>query len=193
MACASCGRNKKGNGYIQPDALDTPPFRAADIMVLDNGTTRKFSATDWSPERNKLILFFPETFTPVCQTEMGALNDWVEEFDKLNCDVFGATADPIHAVKDWYETEEALKDPKYKVLSTYILPTRLNILNNGKAKRASVFITVDGDMVIQEHFMKVGRSIKELHRMMYAYTQDSYCAEGWEDPSDGFLVNSNAA
>lgn len=190
MACASCGRNKKGNGYIQPDALDTPPFRATDIMVLENSDIRKFNSDDWSPDRHKLLLFFPETFTPVCETEMGALNDWVEEFDKLDVDVFGATADPIHAVKDWYETEESLKNPKYKVLSTYILPTRLNILNNGKVKRSSVFITKEKDLVIQEHFMKVGRSIKELHRMMYAYTTDSYCAEGWEDPSHGFL-NTN--
>lgn len=193
MACASCGRNKKGNGYIEPKALDAPPMGATDIMTLESSTVRRFSAVDWSNDRHKLILFFPETFTPVCQTEMGNLNDWVEEFDKLDCDVFGATADPIHAVKDWFEQEDVLRNPKYKVLSTYILPTRLGIMNNGKTKRASVFITKDGDVVIQEHFMKVGRSLKELHRMMYAYTQDSYCAEGWEDPSSGFLSNDGNA
>ena len=191
MACASCGRNKKGNGYIQPNALDTPPFGSNDIMVYTSGQVRRFNASDWSGDRHKLILFFPETFTPVCQTEMGNLNDLIAEFDKLGCDVFGATTDPIGAVQEWYETEDALKDPQYKVLSTYILPTRLNIINNGRAKRASVFITKEGDVVVQEHFMKVGRSLKELHRTMYAYTQDSYCAEGWEDPSDGFLHNDN--
>lgn len=189
MACASCGRNKKGNGYIQPDALASPPFGAADMMVLDQGEVRRFKMEDWPSYRHKLLLFFPETFTPVCGTEMGNLNDWVEEFDKLDCDVFGVTADPIHAVKDWYDQEEMLKDPKYKVISSYMLPTRLNIINNGRTKRASVFITKEGDLVVQEHFMKVGRSLKELHRMMFAYTTDSYCGEGWEDPSDGFLEN----
>jgi len=123
---------------------------------------------------------------------MGALNQWVDEFDKLDVDVFGATADPIHAVKDWFESEETLKNPKYKVLSSYILPDRLNIMNNGRSKRASVFITREGDVVVQEHFMKVGRNIKELHRMMHGYTTDSYCAESWEDPSNGFL-DDNAA
>lgn len=185
--CASCGRNKKGNGYIEPKALNAPPMGATDIMVLDSGEVRRFRELDWSDNRHKLLLFFPETFTPVCQTEMGNLNDWVRAFDELGCDVFGATADPIHAVKDWYDEEEALKDPGYKVLSTYILPTRIGIMNNGKSKRASVFITREGDVVIQEHFMKVGRSLQELHRMMYAYTQDSYCAENWQNPSDGFL------
>lgn len=172
-----------------PEAMDFTPLGANDIMVYDSGSVRKLSKNDWSEDRHKLLLFFPETFTPVCGTEMGALNNWIEEFNKLGVDVFGATADPIHAVKDWYETEEQLANPNYKVISSYIFPTRLNIMNNGRAKRASVFITKNGDVVVQEHFLKVGRSLKELHRMMYAYTTDSYCAEGWEDPSDGFLSN----
>lgn len=190
MPCASCGRNKKGNGYVELKLLDSPPFASDDLMVYEPQTkkVRKFDESDWPRDRHKLLLFFPETFTPVCQTEMGNLNDWVKEFDKLDCDVFGITSDPIHAVKDWYETEEDLKGSKYTVLSSYILPLRLGILNEGKVKRASVFITREGDTIIQEHFLKVGRSIKELHRQLYGYVQDSYCAEGWEDPSDGFLT-----
>lgn len=193
MSCTSCGRNKKGVGYNQPKVLDIPPFGANDISVYEptSNLTRKYNSSDFNSNRHKLFLFFPETFTPVCTTEMGNLNFWVEEFDKLNTDVFGATTDPIHAVKDWYETEEALKDSKYKIISTYMLATRLGITNGSRAKRASVFMTKDGDVVIQEHFLKVGRSLKELHRMMYGYIQDSYCAEGWKDPSDGFLENGN--
>lgn len=193
MACASCGRNKRGHGYIEPKSLDLPPFGATDIMVYDPQTkeTRRWVEADFPSNRHKLLLFFPETFTPVCETEMGNLNDWIEKFDELGVDVYAATTDPIAAVKDWYENEEALADSKYKILSTYILPTRLGITYGSRAKRASVIFTAEGDVVVQEHFMKVGRSIKELHRMMYGYTQDSYCAEGWEDPSDGFLSNAN--
>lgn len=194
MACASCGRNKRGNGYIQPKSFSIPPFDAVDIQVYEpeSGTVRKWDESDFPQDRHRLFLFFPEVFTPVCQTEMGNLNDWVAEFDKLGVDVFGVTTDPVHAIKDWYEQEEALQGSKYKVLSTYILPTRLGVTNGGRAKRASVFMTTDGDVVIQEHFLKVGRSLKELHRMMYGYVQDSYCAEGWEDPSDGFLENDDS-
>lgn len=188
MACKSCSENsKKGNGYIKPEALHTPPFNSSDIMVLDSGDVRRFQAEDWPSYRHKLLLFFPETFTPVCGSEMGALNDWIEAFDNQDVDVFGITADPIHAVKDWYESEEMLQNPKYKVLSSYILPTRLGIMFNGKAKRASVFITKDKDVIVQEHFLKVGRSLEELHRQIYAYNQDSFCGEGWQSPQDGFL------
>lgn len=189
MACSTCKRLKKGGGYITAKALETPPYGAADMMVYNpqERSTRRFAPSDWQEERHKLILFFPETFTPVCQSEMGNLNDWVEEFDKLGCDIFAATSDPIHAVKDWYESEESLADSNYRVISSYILPQRLNLIDGGKAKRASVFMMKTGDVVIQEHFLKVGRSLKELHRMLYAYTQDSYCGEGWTDPSSGFL------
>jgi alkyl hydroperoxide reductase subunit AhpC len=189
VPCASCGRNKKGNGYIQPKVFDMPPFSSNDIMVYEpqTGETRRYVESDFPTDRHRLFLFFPETFTPVCATEMGNLNKWIDEFDKLGVDVFGATTDPIHAVKDWYQNEEALSGSKYKVLSTYMLASRLGITNGGRAKRASVFMMKEGDVVVQEHFMKVGRSLKELHRMAYGYVQDSYCAEGWEDPSEGFL------
>lgn len=189
MACASCNKNRKGEGYIQLRALETPPFGANDMQLYDaaSGEVHRFGAADWAADRHKLLLFFPAVYTPVCQSEMGALNDWLPEFEALGCDVFAATADPIHAVKDWYENEPALADSKYRVISSYMLPSRLNVTDLGKAKRASVFMMANGDVVVQEHFLKVGRSLKELHRMLYAYTQDSYCAEGWEDPSDGFL------
>lgn len=193
MACRTCSKNKKSdNGYMQQAAIDWPPFNTVDLKVYDQGEVRNLSREEWDNDRHKLLLFFPETFTPVCTTEMGNLNDWIPEFDKLGVDVFAATTDPIHAVKDWYENEEAIKNPKYKVLSTYIMPARIGIMNGGRSKRASVFISKDGDMIIQEHFLKVGRNLKELHRTFYGYTTDSYCAEGWEDPSDGFLTKDNA-
>ena len=119
------------------------------------------------------------------------MNDWIDSFREQNVEVFAATADPINAVQDWYESEGQLKNPKYKVISSYILPTRLKIMNNGKAKRASVFITKDRDVIVCEHFLKVGRSLAELHRQTYAYNQDSYCGEGWTSPEDGFLKNDN--
>lgn len=191
MSCASCGRKKKAQGYDLPAILETPPLGANDIQVLDDGKVRRFQADDWTDNTHKLLLFYPETFTPVCQSEMGNLNQWVDKFKELNCDVFSITADPIHAVEDWHKQEPDLSKPQYKALSSYILPTRLGIMNNGKVKRASVFITNDGQVVVHEHFMKVGRSLSELHRTLYAYTTDSYCAEGWNNPQDGFLNADN--
>lgn len=186
VPCASCERRKKKQGYQEPKAFSSPPMGATDIQVYD-GSVRRFEDSDWNNDRHKLILFFPEIFTPVCYTEMGALKGWIDKFDKLNVDVFTATTDHISGVQDWYESEELLKDPNYRVLSSYILPTRLGIMDSGRAKRASVFITNQDDVIIQEHFKLVGRSLAELYRTYYAYTTGSFCAEGWQSELDGFL------
>lgn len=192
MACASCQKRKKYNqeslNKVQATVSDPFIFNATDIQVYHQGETHRFIAEDWNNDKHKLILFFPKTFTPVCQTEMGALNKWLPEFEKLNCEVYGATADPIHLVQSWYESDEALQDTEYKVLSSYQLPSKLGLMSNGTVKRSSVFVMNDGEIVKQEHFEKVGRSIAELHRMLFGYSTDSYCAEGWQNPGDGFLT-----
>lgn len=192
MACASCSKSRRYRIESLNKTVVTPQdphiFNATDIKVYDQGRTGKFSADDWNNERHKLILFFPKTFTPVCKTEMGAINNWLPAFDELNCDVYGATADSIHLVQEWYEGDDLLKDAKYKVLSSYLMPSKLGLVDNGIVKRSSVFVMADGEIVKQEHFEKVGRSLAELHRMLYGYSTGSYCAEGWKDPSDGFLT-----
>lgn len=194
MACPSCEKKqqqKQSVGYHRLSALSFPPLNSTDIELYDGTEVRALQEKDWSRNRHKLLLFYPETFTPVCKSEMGALNDWLPFFDEQDCDVFSITADPIELVKDFYDQEETLKGSKYPALSSLILPTRLGIMNGDRVKRASVFITKEGEVLVQEHFMKVGRSLKELHRTIHAYNKDSYCGEGWNDPSDGFLDDNN--
>lgn len=164
------------------------PFNANDITVVTDGEVRKFQESDWDNDKHKLLVFIPEAFTPVCQTELGAINQWYDEFQKLNTELIVVCTDPAGMLLDWVREEPSLKDPKYKIFSSYLLPTRIGVSSNGRAKRASVFVTNENEIVIQEHFFKVGRSFAELHRMMYGFSTDSYCAEGWQSPSDGFLT-----
>lgn len=165
-------------------ASSPQPFMAADIQVVDRGEVRKFQASDWDNDKHKLLVQIPEAFTPVCETELGAMSKWYPEFQKLNCELIAVCTDPAPMLLDWQNSEPLLKDPLYKTFSSYMLPSRLGLLDNGRGKRASIFITAEGEVVKMEHFNKVGRSFKELHRMLYAYTQDTFCGEGWEDPTD---------
>jgi alkyl hydroperoxide reductase subunit AhpC len=189
MGCASCGKNKRTQGYSEPNALLNPPYNANDMYILENSSVRRFSNTDWRENTHKLLLFFPEIFTPVCTTEMGALPKWIEFFKEQQTDVFAVTTDHISGVQEWYHTEPALKDANYPVISSYILTSRLNLVHQGRAKRASVFISKDGEVITHEYPLRVGRSLAELHRMIYAYNTGSFCGEGWKDVSDGFLEN----
>lgn len=188
MACSSCTKNRKSvNEGIVTSYLKPHPLRATDIAVIDSGEIRKFEPSDWSNSNHKLLIIIPEAFTPVCQTELGSLNKWVEKFQDLGCEIIAVSSDPVLRLKEWFESEQALANPSYKIFSSYLLPSRLGLMENGRPKRSSVFIMSDGEVVKQEHFSKVGRSFAELHRMLYGYTTDSYCAEGWQSPEDGFL------
>lgn len=193
MACASCSKSKTNSIKLLSNqlSLNSPPYNADDIFVLENGETREFNAGDWTTSTHKLLLFFPSTYTPVCGSEMGALNDWIDSFKEQNTEVIPVCVDPINIVRDWYSEEPILANPKYKVFSSYLLTTRLGLLEQGRSKRASVFISKSGEVVTQEYPFKVGRSISELHRMIFAYNTDSYCSEGWTDPTDGFLINDS--
>jgi alkyl hydroperoxide reductase subunit AhpC len=155
---------------------------ATDIQVIENGQVRALAAEDWPPDMQKLLIFIPEAFTPVCQSELGAMNDWCDRFQDLGCELIAACVDSPARLLDWFATEPLLANPSYKTFSTYQLLLMLNLLENGRSKRASVFIAKNGEIVKQEYPLKVGRSFEELHRMVWAYTTGSYCAEGWQSP-----------
>ena len=193
MSCTSCGKDKTATAMnTMIDGQNKYPFKANDIQVVENGEIRRFDSNDWDNDKHKLIIFVPKAFTPVCATELGAMNKWYDEFQMLGCDLIASCTDPATMLLDWLNTEDALKDPKYKFFSSYVLPQRLSLIKDGLNMRASVFITNEGDVIIQQHFMTVGRSFKELHRQLYGYTTGSLCAEGWTDPSEGFLTMSGA-
>jgi alkyl hydroperoxide reductase subunit AhpC len=184
MACANCNKKSK------PQTLaDTRlPFNANDILVIDHQDVRQLQPSDWPEDKHKLLIFYPQTFTPVCASELGALNKWVAAFAELNCVLIAACTDQAQAIKDWYEQEPLLSDLECLTFSSYLLPARLGLVEGGRAKRSSVFVMAGtGEVVKQEHFKKVGRSFNELHRMLYGFTTDSYCAAEWQSPEDGFL------
>lgn len=207
MACAACNRNRTTQTALKKSAVSennssyrdyasitrqdvlNPPFLADDIKVYQEGVMRGFiQSKDFPVGKHKLIIFYPKSNTPVCETELGALEKWRPKFEELGIQVIAATIDYVPTIKDWFTTEELLKDAKYPVLSSTKLPQRLGLLrSDGSLRRSSVFVMENGETVKIEHFERVGRSLAELHRMAYGYTQDSYCAEGWTSPADGFL------
>lgn len=186
MPCTSCQESAEAKRAAkQQDAA--LPLMANDIQVIDHLALRPVIPEDWQADKHKLIIFYPQTFTPVCQSELGALNKWLPAFAELGCEVIAACTDPAEAIKDWYEQEPLLRDLECLTFSSYLLPTRLGLIDGGRVKRASVFVMADGTVIKQEHFSTVGRSFAELHRMLHGYSTGSYCAEGWLSPADGFL------
>lgn len=179
MACSACEKRRQARMRVANRNLVTGPLGVSEIDVLADGRIKSFESSDWKEERHHLLVLIPEVNTPVCETELGAISDWAPKFDLLDCDITVLGTDSIDAFKTWLETEPMLANPKYSVFSSRVLVERLGLLDGGRPKRASVFITKEGEVVKQEHFHDVGRSFAELHRMLWGYTTGSYCAEGW--------------
>lgn len=208
MACSACGNKNKvastnlvasgatnNESYrtfaqVKRQDLQQYPYGATDLKVYQDGDMTGFNKEKhFKPNMHKLIIFYPKSNTPVCETEMGALEQWKPKFEELGVQVIAATIDFVPIIKQWFTSEDLLKNATYPVLSSRMLPQRLGLLrSDGSLRRSSVFIMKNGEQVKIEHFEKVGRSLAELHRMAYGYTTDSYCAEGWTSPADGFLT-----
>jgi alkyl hydroperoxide reductase subunit AhpC len=186
MPCTSC--QEDADAKRQAAQLDAAlPMHANDLQVVEHNKIRPFNVDDWPADKHKLLVFYPQTFTPVCRTELGAINQWVKPFAALDCMLIAACTDQASAIADWYRHEALLHDLDCLTFSSYLLPVRLGLVDGNRAKRSSVFVMADGEIIKQEHFARVGRSFAELHRMLYGYTTGSYCAEGWQSLADGFL------
>lgn len=170
MACASCGRSRLSNS----NPLTAFPYNASDIQVYQGNEVRKFESADWPLTTHKLLLFVSDVDLKPC--EFGGLNDWVQKFAELNCDLFLVSSEPIHALKDAIDTQLG-HEPVYKALSSYLLPTRMGILHNGKCRDASVFITKAGEVATTQHLIGVSRSMRELYDIFYRSTHGQECPD----------------
>lgn len=143
MACASCAK-KKEHGYQDLKALETPPFRANDIHVyeVNTGETRKFVPEDYNTKVVNVLLFTPNV-------------ESIQEYGVLNheegVNYIYVTAQPLHQIKDFYENG-GHKPENTLIFSSYLLPSRLNIMVNGQSKKAIVYVMKDGDLSKQELF-----------------------------------------
>ena len=68
-----------------------------------DGETHKLS--DHRGNDNVVLVFYPFTFTGVCQGELCSLRDDISRFEAANAQVFGVSCDSTHAQKKWAEEQ----------------------------------------------------------------------------------------
>ncbi len=70
-----------------------------------------------------LVYFYPKDATPGCTTEACAIRDVYPEFGKLNCTVFGVSADSVESHKKFEEKQNLpftlLSDPDREMVQAY--------------------------------------------------------------------------
>src|SRR5687767_11030658 len=112
MSCSSCERQKPVNLASVPDGASL--LGVTNIQVIEGNEVHRIAHEDWPPDKHKLLIFVPEAFTPVCASELGAMNAWHEHFQGLGCELIAACVDSPARLLDWFNTEELIADPRYR-------------------------------------------------------------------------------
>lgn len=133
----------------------------------------------------QVLFFYPKDFTFVCPTEIKGFSDKNEDFQKRQAQVMAVSVDSEFVHLAWKTHNEELKDIQIPMLADIKreLSASLGILdiNEGVSQRA-VFI-VDPEGVIRFVYvtdLSVGRSPKEVLRVLDALQTGELCPCGWE-------------
>jgi alkyl hydroperoxide reductase subunit AhpC/predicted Ser/Thr protein kinase len=133
------------------------------------------------------LVFYPRDFSLVCPTELTALADRIDEFDRVGCDILGVSCDPLDSHRQWLRI-----DPAEGGLGR--LPFPLASDEGGAASRSygvyqdppgvslrGLFL-IDPDGVVQYqvvHSLGVGRRADEVLRVLGALTSGGMCPSTW--------------
>lgn len=184
----------------------------------DMGDTFKVNVLEEAVKNNKKVLLFwyPKDFTFVCPTELHAFQAALNEFEKRNTIVIGASCDTPEVHFAWLNTAKdngGIEGVTYPILadSNRNLSSRLGILDimsesydeetgtievegDNVTYRATYLIDEEG-VVFHEsiNHMPVGRNVKEFMRLIDAYahvqSHGEVCPANWEEGKDAMKAD----
>ena len=152
---------------------------------FDSETTQgKINFYDWAKD-NWIVLFsHPKNFTPVCTTELGALQSIKSEFDKRNVKIIGLSVDPVSDHGKWSEDilEVTGFKPEYPLIGDKDLSvSKLYGMLSARIGNSSVGRTAVDNQTVRNVFiigpdkkikliltypMATGRNFKEILRVI---------------------------
>ena len=133
----------------------------------------------------QILFFYPKDFTFVCPTEIKGFSDMNKDFQERDAQILTASVDSEFVHLAWRTHEEDLKDIQFPMLSDIKreLSASLGILdmNEGVSQRATFIVDPEGVIrFIYVTDLNVGRSPKEVLRVLDALQTDELCPCNWE-------------
>ncbi len=150
-----------------------PDFEAQ--AVMPDGSFQKIRLSDYRGKKYVLLFFYPLDFTFVCPTEIIAFSDRIQEFEKRNVQVLGASVDSHYVHLAWRKTPRScggigeVTYPLIADLDKSIARAYDVLLPGGVALRGSFLIDKQGivrHQVVND--LPLGRSIDEALRVIDA-------------------------
>ena len=178
------------------------------LNILEEATSKK---------KKVLLFWYPKDFTFVCPTELHAFQTSLDEFEKRNTLVIGASCDTAEVHFAWLNTPKdngGIEGITYPLVadSNRNLSSILGILDgtNERYDEGTDTIQIDGDNVsyratylIDEegtvfhegvNHMPLGRNVNEFLRLIDAYThvqeKGEVCPANWEEGKDAMAPNA---
>jgi alkyl hydroperoxide reductase subunit AhpC len=138
---------------------------------------------EWLGDSWGILFSHPANFTPVCTTELGAVANLSNEFEKRNVKTIGLSVDKIDSHKDWIQDIEETQNVKvafpiiadaYKAVAT--LYDMIHDETDDKLTVRSVFV-IDPNKKIRltlTYPPSAGRSFNEILRVIDSLQLTSY-------------------
>ncbi len=152
------------------------------VTAYHQGDFTKVSLRDYSGSW-LVFFFYPRDFTFICPTELKGFAKHEAELAKLNAKVLAASTDSEWSHKAWFERD--LPDVTYPVLAdtTQQVAKDYGVLDdsNGEAQRGLFIIDPEGVVkYVVISAGSVGRSVKEVIRVLTALQSGDLCPVEWE-------------
>lgn len=166
--------------------LPAPKFSLLSTKNIET-LEEKISLEDY---RGKWLVFFfwPFDFTFVCPTEIRGFSDSYAEFQKLGCEVLGASVDSIYTHRAWIQTpveQNGIGNINFPIVSDFTKETAeaYGILDEEtRAAHRGLFI-IDPEGILRYQVvtdMNVGRSVDETLRILQALQSGGLCPVNWK-------------
>ncbi|UOF94258.1 MAG: peroxiredoxin [Bacteroides sp.] len=174
---------------------DFPFFEKKACVSTVKGKEFDIIKSDMLRDNNHWTVMFwwPKDFTFVCPTEISSFNDSFDDFEDRDTKIIGASTDSEFSHLAWRQNNQNLKNIKFPMLAdtSKSLSEELGILDNTEkvANRATFIIDPLGIIRwISVYDMKIGRSVKEILRVLDALQSDELCPCNWELGDDNIKI-----
>lgn len=159
------------------------------VQAFVNGEFKKITKADimgkWT-----VFFFYPADFTFVCPTELEDLQNKMEDFNRIGCQIFSVSTDSHFVHKAWHDHSDRIKKITYPMLAdpTGKLSRAFDVMieDDGMAERGTFVVNPDGKIVAYEvNSGNVGRNADELFRKIQALQfvrehGDEVCPAKWQ-------------
>jgi peroxiredoxin (alkyl hydroperoxide reductase subunit C) len=174
-------------------------FPYIDVKAIDYlGDSFDINVFKKAKEENKKIILFwyPKDFTFVCPTEIHAFQEKMDEFEKRNTIVIGASCDTVEVHFAWLNTPKddgGIEGVEYPLISdtTRRLSEKLDILDDESVTYRATYLIDSTGTVFHESVndMPIGRNVDEYIRLIDAKIfneeKGDVCPANWDSTKDG--------